>query len=88
MQPHSDQLPVYSMFVRVSSLMVSSLLTALAVAFAVMLLSLPINTALIIAIIVCMVRPKHDQASPNVSKTLKPSERCSVSAVWAAAGRR
>ena len=47
--------PVFSMFQRIDGLLYASLGTALAVAFLIMLLSLPIHVSLIIGIIVVMV---------------------------------
>jgi len=46
---------IYSMFTRIDDLLYASLATALAVAFAIMLLSLPIHVALLISAIVVMV---------------------------------
>eukprot|EP01052_Picozoa_sp_SAG31_P012375 SAG31_NODE_722_length_12572_cov_2.409124_10_plen_113_part_00 len=52
---YSRLFPLYSMFVRISSMIISSLLVAMAVAFVVLLLSVHVTIAVVILIIVVMV---------------------------------
>jgi hypothetical protein len=52
---YTPWLAAYSMYLRISEILISSLLVALAVAFGIMLLSVNFSVALIIAVIVIMV---------------------------------